>query len=176
MAIRNSSSTASAAVSRPARSALFWTSIGYGLMLLGSIGALILIRSYGATLVAPPAAVVTSFGAATAARSDVLLHVLVALTAVIVTGLILARCFAYLGQPPVIGEVVAGIVLGPSLLGVETSALILPPGLDLKVISPTLFAMMVLMALVTTIITAPLLQWLLPQTAAEATSTSGGHG
>jgi Kef-type K+ transport system membrane component KefB len=31
-------------------------------------------------------------------------------------------------------------------------------GLDLKVISPTLFAMMVLMALVTTIATTPLLQ------------------
>src|SRR5207253_10990068 len=27
------------------------------------------------------------------------------------------RLFAYLGQPPVIGEVVAGIMLGPSLLG-----------------------------------------------------------
>jgi Kef-type K+ transport system membrane component KefB len=33
-------------------------------------------------------------------------------------------------------------------------------GLDLKVISPTLFAMMVLMALVTTVATAPLLQLL----------------
>jgi hypothetical protein len=83
-------------------------------MMVGAIGALVLIRSYGETLVAPPAAAVTSFAAATASRSDVLVHVLVALTAVIVTGLILARCFAYLGQPPVIGEVVAGIVLGRS--------------------------------------------------------------
>jgi Kef-type K+ transport system membrane component KefB len=33
-------------------------------------------------------------------------------------------------------------------------------GLDLRVISPTLFAMMVLMTLVTTMATAPLLQWL----------------
>ena len=45
----------------------------------------------------------------------------------IVTGLILAKCFAYFGQPPVIGEVVAGIVLGPSLLGSELSAFVLPP-------------------------------------------------
>ncbi len=57
---------------------------------------------------------------------NVLLRVLIALTAVIVVGLILAKCFAYLGQPPVIGEVIAGILLGPSLLGPEASALILP--------------------------------------------------
>ena len=35
--------------------------------------------------------------------------------------------FAYVNQPPVIGEVVAGILLGPSLLGPEVSALVLPP-------------------------------------------------
>ena len=57
---------------------------------------------------------------------NVLLRVLIALTAVIVVGLILAKCFAYLGQPPVIGEVIAGILLGPSLLGQEVSSLILP--------------------------------------------------
>src|SRR5262249_17963567 len=33
----------------------------------------------------------------------------------------------YLRQPPVIGEVLAGILLGPSLLGAEVSAWILPP-------------------------------------------------
>jgi len=95
-------------------------------MILGAIGALVLIRSYGETLTAPPAAATKAFATATVPRADVLLHVLVALTAVIVTGLILAKLFAYLGQPPVIGEVVAGIVLGPSLLGSEVSALILP--------------------------------------------------
>src|SRR2546430_9120931 len=40
--------------------------------------------------------------------------------------LILAKGFAYLGQPPVIGEVIAGIVLGPSFLGSDASALLLP--------------------------------------------------
>jgi Kef-type K+ transport system membrane component KefB len=35
-------------------------------------------------------------------------------------------------------------------------------GLDLGVISPTLFAMMVVMALVTTMATAPALRWLVP--------------
>ena len=37
---------------------------------------------------------------------------------------------------------------------------ILSVGLDLKVISPALFSMMVLMALVTTFMTTPLLQWI----------------
>ena len=45
--------------------------------------------------------------------------------------------------------------------------IVLNIGLDLKVISPTLFAMMVLMALATTLATAPVLQVLMPSTAAE---------
>jgi Kef-type K+ transport system membrane component KefB len=39
---------------------------------------------------------------------------------------------------------------------------ILNVGLDIGVISPALFAMMVLMALVTTFMTTPLLGWLYP--------------
>jgi Kef-type K+ transport system membrane component KefB len=54
-------------------------------------------------------------------------HILVALAAVILTGQILATLLASLRQPPVIGEVVAGILLGPSLLGPELSGWILPP-------------------------------------------------
>jgi Kef-type K+ transport system membrane component KefB len=42
--------------------------------------------------------------------------------------------------------------------------IVLNIGLDLRVISPTLFAMMVVMALVTTMATAPVLRWLLPHT------------
>ncbi|MEW6754928.1 MAG: cation:proton antiporter [Candidatus Latescibacterota bacterium] len=42
---------------------------------------------------------------------------LLALAAVVVAGRLLSRLFHYLRQPPVIGEVVAGILLGPSLLG-----------------------------------------------------------
>jgi Kef-type K+ transport system membrane component KefB len=44
---------------------------------------------------------------------------------------------------------------------------ILTIGLDLGVISPTLFAMMVLMALVTTFMTTPLLEWIYPARLAE---------
>jgi hypothetical protein len=44
-------------------------------------------------------------------------------------------------------------------------------GLDLGVISPTLFAMMVVMALVTTMATAPLLRVLVP----DASAASSGR-
>jgi Kef-type K+ transport system membrane component KefB len=101
------------------------TVIGYGLMVLATIAAFLLIRSYGETLVAPTAAA-ASHVAASVQASNILLRVLVALTAIIVTGQMLGWVFARLNQPPVIGEVVAGILLGPSLLGPEVSALILP--------------------------------------------------
>jgi Kef-type K+ transport system membrane component KefB len=109
-----------------------WTVMGYGLMILFTIVIFLVIRSYGETLVAPPAANAGPVVAA-AQGSDIFLRILVALTAIIVTGQVLAKLFAYLGQPPVIGEVVAGILLGPSLLGPQVSALILPAS-----IAPTL--------------------------------------
>ena len=60
---------------------------------------------------------------------DVLFHVLLALVAIIITGRGLGLLFVRLGQPPVIGEVIAGILLGPSLLGriaPEAMAFLLP--------------------------------------------------
>ena len=44
--------------------------------------------------------------------------------------------------------------------------IVLNIGLDLRVISPTLFSMMVLMALVTTMVTSPVLRLLMPHTVA----------
>src|SRR6266446_2901732 len=38
MATQDSSRTADAAVGRPSRQALLWTTVGYGLMILGAIG------------------------------------------------------------------------------------------------------------------------------------------
>jgi Kef-type K+ transport system membrane component KefB len=58
-----------------------------------------------------------------------LFHVLVALVAVLVMGRSLGVLFRYLGQPPVIGEVVGGLVLGPSVLGQlwpEAASFVLP--------------------------------------------------
>jgi Kef-type K+ transport system membrane component KefB len=48
---------------------------------------------------------------------NVVLHVTATLAAVIALGSLLGWMFRRFGQPPVIGEVVAGLVLGPSLLG-----------------------------------------------------------
>src|SRR5688572_13654331 len=107
--------------------AKLWTVIGYGLMVLGTAAVFLLIRHYGETLVAPPASGGPSFAGTATRQSDVLLHLMVALAAIILAGQVCARLFVRLGQPPVIGEVVAGIFLGPSLLGPEVSALVLSP-------------------------------------------------
>ncbi|HWP04161.1 MAG TPA: cation:proton antiporter [Polyangiaceae bacterium] len=63
-------------------------------------------------------------------HSSSLLHVLVAMLAVIVAARALGAVFRRLSQPPVVGEMVAGILLGPSLLGrvaPGVSHFILPP-------------------------------------------------
>jgi Kef-type K+ transport system membrane component KefB len=86
------------------------------------IGGLVLlylwIRSYGQTLGAPLASGTAIFGsAASRATEGDLLHVLLALVVVIATARAMGSIFRNLGQPQVVGEILAGIVLGPSLLG-----------------------------------------------------------
>ena len=61
---------------------------------------------------------------------SILGHLLLALAAVVVVGRLFGRLLARFGQPPVMGDIVAGIVLGPSLLGLAAPAVsfyILPP-------------------------------------------------
>ena len=104
-----------------------WMVSGYAATVLMAIGIFLLIRNYGETLVAPPAAAGETAAKAVPHSTDALPHVLFALAAVIVAGQVIGRLFVYVGQPPVIGEVIAGILLGPSLLGPKTSAFVLPP-------------------------------------------------
>ena len=52
---------------------------------------------------------------------DMMLHVLLALAVVIVTARLLGAVFTFIHQPAVIGEVVGGIMLGPSLLGARVA-------------------------------------------------------
>lgn len=62
--------------------------------------------------------------------ADSLLHLLVALAAVLAVGQLLGRAFSQIGQPAVIGEVVAGMLLGPSVFGRVApglSDLVMPP-------------------------------------------------
>ena len=90
----------------------------YAAMGLGAIALFLVVRRYGEALSAPaptvPGRLIAGAGADT---PDILLHLLVALTAVVIVGRLLGRVFASMGQPPVIGEVVGGVLLGPSLLG-----------------------------------------------------------
>jgi Kef-type K+ transport system membrane component KefB len=86
------------------------------------IGALVLlylwIRSYGDTLGAPAPSGSNLFGSASSrATQQDLLHVLLALVVVIATARAMGWIFRSASQPPVVGEIIAGIVLGPSLLG-----------------------------------------------------------
>jgi Kef-type K+ transport system membrane component KefB len=102
----------------------------YAALILGGIAIFLVVQSYGEALTAPAAAASVAAGSKAAGASDVLWHLLIALTVVVVVGRVIGRLFALVGQPPVIGEVVAGILLGPSLLGYispETYLYILPP-------------------------------------------------
>ena len=69
---------------------------------------------------------------AVATHEGTLFHVLVALAAMIVAGRLVGIVFRKIGQPSVIGEVVAGILLGPSLLGrfTEVAEFILPASIS----------------------------------------------
>ena len=55
--------------------------------------------------------------AAAAHRLSPLYHVLLALVSILLLGRWMGKLFVHFGQPRVIGEMVAGIMLGPSLLG-----------------------------------------------------------
>jgi Kef-type K+ transport system membrane component KefB len=101
--------------------------LAYGLMILLAVAAHWAIDRVGQHLEAPTLEHAARAAAPTApAGGDTLLRVLVALSAVILAGRLLGAVFTRLGQPPVIGEVMAGILLGPSLLGHEVSGWILP--------------------------------------------------
>jgi Kef-type K+ transport system membrane component KefB len=100
-------------------------------MVLSTIGLFLLIRRYGEFLTAPaPLGPAPLNQANTTPQVDVFWHLLLVLVVVIVTGRVIGKLFLFLQQPPVIGEVVAGILLGPSFLGhlaPEVSTYLLPP-------------------------------------------------
>ncbi len=107
------------------------TVISYVLMIVAAILAFLAIRHFGEALPAPAGAQAGETVKA-GGKGDVLFHVLLALAAVIVVGRLVAVAFKYVGQPPVIGEVLAGILLGPSLLGYlwpAATAYLLPPAI-----------------------------------------------
>lgn len=107
------------------------TLLGYGAMTGAAVAVFFAIRAAGAGLVAPPPEAGATFGRAhTAVHGNALFHVLLALIVIIVASRVTGALFRRIGQPPVIGEVIAGILLGPSLLGRVSpgaAAWLLPP-------------------------------------------------
>jgi Kef-type K+ transport system membrane component KefB len=102
----------------------------YGLLIAGVVLAFLWIRSCGERLTAPPPTGVPFGAGAPAHNVEVLPHVLLALAVILVAARLVGAVFRRLGQPPVVGEVLAGILLGPSLLGrisPPALAFLLPP-------------------------------------------------
>jgi Kef-type K+ transport system membrane component KefB len=94
------------------------TLIAYAAMLVATGGLFVVIRNAGAGLSAPALTDGIGFGnGAGGNASHLLFHVLLAMMVVIVASRALGLVFRRFQQPPVIGEVIAGIMLGPSLLG-----------------------------------------------------------
>jgi Kef-type K+ transport system membrane component KefB len=94
------------------------TALLYGSMIPTTVGGFFAVSYLGRELVAPDPVVAPGLGRALAPSSpDTLLHVLLAMAIIIAVARMLGNVFRRLRQPPVTGEVVAGIMLGPSLLG-----------------------------------------------------------
>ena len=90
----------------------------YAAMIAGAVGLFVVIKTSGKFLSAPERTGPVRFGRlAEAAASGELAHVLLALVVIIVVARLLGAAFKKIHQPEVIGEVIAGIALGPSLLG-----------------------------------------------------------
>ncbi len=91
----------------------------YALMIVASVALFLLIRSIGESHAAAGTAVAMPLAPPSAAKPAVhaLPHVLGTLLAVIVVGRLFGFILARFGQPKVIGEMMAGIALGPSILG-----------------------------------------------------------
>ncbi len=100
-------SNAAAAIRKESRSLL-----GYGGLVVLTVLIYLGIRAVGDTLIAPT----LPDGPATNRFSQIhvndFLHVLLALALVIASARALGALFRFLQQPPVIGEMIAGILLG----------------------------------------------------------------
>jgi Kef-type K+ transport system membrane component KefB len=98
------------------------TIAGYSAMTAVVIGALFWIRSLGERMSPPDAGAATAAAAAASGNEHVLAEVLLALAVIAILARVMGRGVErYLKQPPVMGEILAGIMLGPSVLGAISS-------------------------------------------------------
>lgn len=111
-----------------------WHGVGYlGLLLAGGLSFLLVQRAGGAfstpldVASLPVQSIDPISGSAPQSHSqpEVMFHILLTMSVVILVGKVFGAACKRIGQPPVIGEVLAGIALGPSLLG-----LLYPPALE----------------------------------------------
>jgi Kef-type K+ transport system membrane component KefB len=103
----------------------------YGVMLVAAVLLFVGVRTFGNQLAAGGPQVTPT--ASSGVQVHTLFHVLLALLTVILASRLLGALFRRLHQPAVIGEVVAGIALGPSLLGRVSPTLenyLFPPGVS----------------------------------------------
>jgi Kef-type K+ transport system membrane component KefB len=101
----------------------FRIALTYAASLGASMGAFFLMRFAGRSLASTRApAPEVSVKPTLSEAPGILLHVLLALVVIIVVARILGALFRKLNLPQVMGEVVAGILLGPSFLGWLTPA------------------------------------------------------
>jgi K+:H+ antiporter len=101
----------------------------YGGMIAIAVVAFLLLRSAGDQLVAPPGVGLSQ--AAGRSINSTLFQALLALGVIIGTARAMGWLFGLIGQPAVIGELVGGLMLGPSFLGQIAPALheqLLPAG------------------------------------------------
>lgn len=101
----------------------------YAATIAAAAGAFLVIRHLGSGLVAPEGAGAFTQHGIKQPADLVLTHVLASLVVVILCARGLGALFRRFRQPPVVGEMIAGIMLGPSLLGrlvPGASAVLLP--------------------------------------------------
>lgn len=94
------------------------TALFYAAMLAVAVGFFFWIRSAGENLTAPVQVNLGHYAKSAPTESiSAFTHVLLALVVIILCARGLGSLFQRFNQPPVIGEMIAGILLGPSLLG-----------------------------------------------------------
>lgn len=106
------------------------TALGTVAIVAVAVAAYLALRSYGETLTAPPAPPERPMPGVRL-PGETFAHILLALAVITLAARFVGGIFRrYLRQPPVMGEILAGILLGPSFLGAispEAYALLLPP-------------------------------------------------
>ena len=86
-------------------------------LVLGTVVIFLVVRGWGEQLPAPTLSARDAPGSGVAESGTRLLDVLLALTTIVIATRVVGSAVRRLGQPAVMGEVIAGLMLGPSLLG-----------------------------------------------------------